>query len=422
MSKALDPMWVYGEPVELPNRQILTCNLCSKRIYGGISRLKYHLAKITGFDVDICLNSSPEIMCIANQSLIDMIKKRDAVEARKKELELANRNTGTSASEGGPIPHSSAIGPSTSAFHSSISPFFVSRSTPGGQPFIRSLIKRKETEEADKLVAKCFLWSDIPFNIANNPFYHSMFEVATIVSSGYRGPSYQYLRGHFLQGEKVDCTERLAQLRETWKTTGCTMMPNRWIDGKGRSILNFLVNCPKGTMFIKSVDASAYTKDAQLLCELLDGFIREIGKRYVVQVIMNNAANYVVVGRMLMEMYPSLYWSPCATHCIDLILEDMGKLPWIKEIIDSAQSVTKYIYIYIYIYNHTFVLSLMRQFTGNRELVCLAITRFATSFISLQPLLDSMLELQRMFLSNEWVACVYSTKQDEASHSPTCET
>jgi hypothetical protein len=107
-----------------------------------------------------------------------------------------------------------------------------------------------------------------------------------------------------------------------------------------------------------------------------------------------------------MQRYPSLYCSPCATHCIDLMLEDMGKLPWIKEIIDSAWSVTKYIY------NHTYVLSLIRQFTGNRELVRPAITRFATSFISLQSLLNSMLDLQRMFLSNEWVACVYSTKQD----------
>jgi hypothetical protein len=68
--------------------------------------------------------------------------------------------------------------------------------------------------------------------------------------------------------------------------------------------------------------------------------------------------------------------------------------------------------IYIYIYNHTFVLSLMRQFTGNRELVRLAITRFATRFSTLQSLLNSMLELQRMFLSNEWATCVYSTKQD----------
>jgi len=84
-------------------------------------------------------------------------------------------------------------------------------------------------------------------------------------------------------------------------------MSDGWTDGKGKSILNFLFNFPKGTMFVKSVDASAYTKDAQLLCELLDGFIREIGLLYVFQVITDNVANYVVVRRMIMERYPSLY-------------------------------------------------------------------------------------------------------------------
>ena len=53
-------------------------------------------------------------------------------------------------------------------------------------------------------------------------------------------------------------------------------------DGKGRSIINFLVNCPRWTVFIKSVDASPYVKDAHLLCDLLDKFIQEIGPQYVV--------------------------------------------------------------------------------------------------------------------------------------------
>jgi hypothetical protein len=69
------------------------------------------------------------------------------------------------------------------------------------------LIKRKETEKVGNLVAKCFLWSDTTFNIANNPFYHSMFEVVAIVDPRYRGPSYQDLRGHLLQGEKANCTK-----------------------------------------------------------------------------------------------------------------------------------------------------------------------------------------------------------------------
>jgi len=106
----------------------------------------------------------------------------------------------------------------------------------------------------------------------------------------------------------------------------------RW-HGKGMSILNFLVNCLRGTMFIKSVDASTYVNDAQLLCELLDGFIWEMGPQYVVQVITNNVANYVVVGWLLMKRYQTLYWTLCAAHCANLMLEDTCKISWIKEII-----------------------------------------------------------------------------------------
>jgi hypothetical protein len=164
-------------------------------------------------------------------------------------------------------------------------------------------------------------------------------------------------------------------------------MSDGWTDGKGRTLLNFLVHCPRGTMFLKSVDASTHVKDATLLCDLLDGFIQEVGPQHVVQVITDNAANYVAVGRMLMSRYPTLFWTPCAAHCLDLMLEDMGKLDWIKETIDSAKSITKFIY------NHGSVLSMMRQFMGDKELVHPAITCFATSFISLQSLLNSRWEL-----------------------------
>jgi hypothetical protein len=231
---------------------------------------------------------------------------------------------GVARSEGGRSDNVSSASPST--MPSMTSSFFVPRTTLGAQPSIRSMVKIKEKQEADKLVGRCFLWSDIPFNIAkNNPFYQSMFDVVAIVGLGYKAPTYDELRGPILQNEKVDCTSRLEELKASWEITGCTVMSDGWTDQKGRTLLNFLVNCPRGTMFIKSVDASAHVKDATLLCELLDGFIQEVGPQNVVQVIMNNAANYVVVGRLLMLRYPTLFWTPCAAHCIDLILEDMEK-------------------------------------------------------------------------------------------------
>ena len=183
-------------------------------------------------------------------------------------------------------------------------------------------------------------------------------------------------------------------------------MSDGWTNRKGRTLLNFLVHYPKGTMFIKSMDASKHIKDAATICELLDGFIREIGVQNVVQVITDNAANYVSAGKMLMERHPTLFWTPCAAHCLDLLLEDMGKLSFIKEAVDMARSIPKFIY------NHAFVLSLMRRFTRNKELRRPAITRFATTFITLQSLLQCQFELKQMFVSNEWCDCRYNRRQD----------
>jgi hypothetical protein len=61
MPKPLDPMWEYGIPYDGHDRMMLNCKLCDMEMFGGMSRLKYHLAKILGNDVEICKASTPEL-------------------------------------------------------------------------------------------------------------------------------------------------------------------------------------------------------------------------------------------------------------------------------------------------------------------------------------------------------------------------
>ena len=84
------------------------------------------------------------------------------------------------------------------------------------------------------------------------------------------------------------------------------------------------------------------------------------------------------------------------------MLEDIGKLAWIHEVVDKAKSITKYIY------NHTNVLHTMRIYTEGKELVQPAMTRFATNFISLQSVVQQKINLKRMFLGPEWMASKHS--------------
>ena len=129
------------------------------------------------------------------------------------------------------------------------------------------MVKVRKKEDANKLIGRCLLWSAIPFNFAKNPFYVSMFEVTTIVGPGFKPPSNEELRGPILQDEKTDCTHRLEELQRSWDLTRCSVMSDGWTDMRGRTLLNFLVHCPRGTMFMRSVDASAHVKDEEPLVE-----------------------------------------------------------------------------------------------------------------------------------------------------------
>jgi hypothetical protein len=67
-------------------------------------------------------------------------------------------------------------------------------------------------------------------------------------------------------------------------------------DGRNCTLINFIVSCPQGTMFFISVDAFDGVKDANLLFELLDEVFMEMGVANVIQVITDNASNYVLGG------------------------------------------------------------------------------------------------------------------------------
>ncbi|KAL4294292.1 hypothetical protein AHAS_Ahas18G0213500 [Arachis hypogaea] len=87
----------------------------------------------------------------------------------------------------------------------------------------------------------------------------------------------------------------------------------------------------QGTIFLKSVDASHASKAAHLLFKIFKDVVLFVVPENVVHIVMDNAANYVTAGRLLEVEFPKLCWSPCAAHCINLILQHIGKLDEVRE-------------------------------------------------------------------------------------------
>ncbi|XP_028125745.1 uncharacterized protein LOC114322598 [Camellia sinensis] len=258
--------------------------------------------------------------------------------------------------------------------------------------------KKEMRARAVQRFAKWMYDAGIPFNAVNYESFGPMIEAIGQYGPGMKLSTYHEVRVTQLK-KKVKHTEDLIKNhKEDCGKYGCSIMADGWTDKRGRTLINFLVNYPRGTMFVESVDASSYSKDGQKLFELLDKFVEKVGKENVVQVITDSAAANVLAGRFLEAKYEHLYWIPCVAHCLDLMLEDIFKIPRLKKIFERGMAV------HGYIYNRPSLLNMMRRYKNLKNLIKPAKTRFTTAFLTLSRMHQQKNNLRKMVASEDWTS------------------
>jgi hypothetical protein len=250
-----------------------------------------------------------------------------------------------------------------------------------------------------------FLYENrIPLNVINSRSWEILLESIGQYGPGYRSPTYREVRTSLLERAVNRTTDLRKKHEEAWKEYGCTIMSDGWTDTSHRHLINFLANSPAGTFFLGSVNASGQVASAPMLADLLEKQIDKVGKEHVVQLVTDNGANFKAAGRILMQRIPHLFWTPCAAHCLDLLLEDIGKIKEFSTCINMGQKVTTFMY------KHGRVLDLMRSKLGG-DLVRPAKTRFATSFLTLASLYKNKSGLRSLVVSDEWHAISFTSSQ-----------
>ncbi|KAG2278895.1 hypothetical protein Bca52824_061450 [Brassica carinata] len=126
-------------------------------------------------------------------------------------------------------------------------------------------------------IARWFYDAGIPFNAVTYDSFKEITEFIGQYEMGLKPPSMHELRVPLLQREVANIHTMLLKVVQ-------------------KDIVNFLVNSPKGSVFMKSKEVSEVVKDATMLFKLLDEMVEEVGEKNVVQVITDNATNYVKAG------------------------------------------------------------------------------------------------------------------------------
>ncbi|XP_025606875.1 uncharacterized protein [Arachis hypogaea] len=258
-------------------------------------------------------------------------------------------------------------------------------------------------KEICQKVATFLVMSGIPLKAVKSVEFQKMWESVARCGPGYIAPSIEDLRGKLLKYQVERIKEAIEDHKIKWKRTGCSILIDSWNNGYGMTIFNFFVNSPKGTVFLKSVNATNVCNNVGGIFEMIDGVVNEVGIENVVQVVTKNEDSFKAAGKLLMEKRSTIFWMPCAVHCIELMFEEFEKRVKVhRETIANGRRITTYIY------SRASVIDLLHYFTKGKDLIRPAATRGATSYLTLDCLNRNKDALEKMFTSKSWKSIAFS--------------
>ncbi|XP_026377496.1 uncharacterized protein LOC113271791 [Papaver somniferum] len=321
LTQTRDPAWKWATCKDPAFPMKLSCTLCNKEMRGGgITRLKQHITQVKG-NVSSCMKATVETINEIRQN--DSIKKlkkahRDNVDAmyrRTQSDEKSNADTDDEDHEVQEVEKNFNVGSSSQVVVQSQSKRkFKSQSSSRGPMDLlmqtdhqktqqatldrNSSAKEKLNKDALKSISAWMTENSISFNIVRCPSFQQMIYAIGEYGKSMPAPSYHQIRTNLFKDQLAETKKFVDTFRIHWKRYGCSIMSDGWTDGKKRHLINFLVNCPKGSVFLKSVDASNRTNDADFIRELVKEVIEDVGKENVVQFITENGSNSTLLNLM----------------------------------------------------------------------------------------------------------------------------
>ncbi|XP_071687298.1 uncharacterized protein [Rutidosis leptorrhynchoides] len=394
--KSGDVGWDYAILTDKNNLQKVKCTLCGKVMSGGIHRLKQHVAQVTG-NVASCSKATQEDIAKCQKAINDIGAKKKVKKDHDVSVRMEVRNDMTSPIDLDESEEFEGSKPQRS--YGPIDRFTTFDKGKSKQTNLDSVMRKESADRLDAYIARWAYQHAVPFNAVDNDEFVCILEAA-----GHHGPNgkppSRYHLGEPLLKKEVDRTKtRMKRYEDDWKISGCSIMTDAWSDRNRRSIMNLCANSSLGTVFLTSKECSDEAHTSDYIYKYIEMCIEKLGPENVVQVMTDNAANNMGAAKLLKVKRPTIFWTCCSAHTINLMLEGIGGKKGFKKTLEEARKIT------VFIYSHHMSLALMRKYTNKRNIVRPGVTRFASSFLTLQSLLEKKTQLRHMFLTEKWEKC-----------------
>ncbi|XP_024519629.1 uncharacterized protein LOC112342287 [Selaginella moellendorffii] len=342
------------------------CNYCGKMYGGPPKRIKAHLAKVSGHDIEACSASNIplHVQNEACQMFVEQIA--NAPLSLPSVANLQSRHfDGASSSGAGTqsVSQSQPMSASIVSLHIGHEGSFVGRKQMQDGN-IEEMLDDARNMNLDDAISKFIFLNAIPFNVVKSPYFHAM--IAAACSAGPSAASR-------ILGYK--------KLRTIQLTRHYTLIKEKVLTPKEKRRLVF--------GFGSNLDPSFWMLVLKMLFKSSLIMLR----------IVYRWGTYE-------RRFPFILHNRCMCHVLDLLLEDIGKFDWVSKIVNDCEKIVKFIT------EKPMLLALFRKFCS-RELMKPAKTRFAYIFLMVSQLQheDVFPCLRRFIVSAEFESSKwYNTK------------
>ncbi|OWM69467.1 hypothetical protein CDL15_Pgr013928 [Punica granatum] len=373
------------------------CSYCSKSV-SGTSRLKQHLGGVRG-DVTPCPDVPANVKVLFQDLIFHRVRRsinKEVLSLDPQEEELPLKRSCSQRSNNFKHSRCENISPKYT--------FSIRREESFSTSDDGEIEEDIPSEQARK-IGRFFYQNLIDVDAVNSASFREMM-YSTVGNSrpDYKIPSSRELKGRILQAELTEMQDYVQRIKQSWSGTGCSILLDTWTDEQGWDLVNILVDCPQGQIYLKSSNVSSFILDLDALQSMLNKVVEEVGAENVVQIVACTTKGWLGdVGKQFMNKGRTLFWTISASHCIELMLEEIGLMGSVKPVLDKATSLTKFMLQLVK--REKFALDYFRVPRSDGNSV-------TTAFMTLGNIVAEKEKLEAMITSPEWDASVWASMEE----------
>lgn len=243
-------------------------------------------------------------------------------------------------------------------------------------------------EEYNTLLSRAIYASGTPLQIVENQYWQAFF---TRLRPAWKIPTRAAVSTRYMEREYASIQKSVNTKVHEAMSIG--LMCDGWTNIRRQSIVNFVLTTPE-PVFYKTFPTLDTAHDATYIAKCISEVVEEVGSNKIFGIVTDNAANMKAAWTLIRFKYQHIYPYGCVAHGLNLLAQDIIKLPVFDDILTSGKEIVKEI-----LYSHKLNAILNEKQVQNKKEISLKLpvaTRWGTHAIFINSLLANKSSLEEL--------------------------